>query len=164
MCCLVIFGFFHSLLCYGTFTHYFSLPLLERRRPLCCSKATPALKTPTPTPPGQPIARYFPPVTQKSPPPRFPHESSLTEGQLGGWDHTRGEGAQEVEQGFRYINPRATVVTHSLTQNHHGPRQSLTHTATSQLVMEKNFCCKEGSSFPTNGKAFQDNTVKSTVN
>lgn len=66
-----------------------------------------------------------------------PQESSLTEGRLGGWDHTRGEGAQEVEQGFRYINPRATVVTHSLTQNRHSPQQSLTHTATSQLVVKK---------------------------
>lgn len=100
----------------------------------------------------------------KSPPlPRpNPHESSLTEGQLGGWDHTRGEGAQEVKQGFRSINPRPTVVTHSLTQNGHGPRQSLTHTATSQMVVKKKkkrICCKEGSTFPTNGKAFQDSAV-----
>lgn len=50
--------------------------------------------------------------------------------------HQGGEGAREVEQGFRYINPRATVVTHSLTRIHPSSLQTLTHTATSQLVMQ----------------------------
>lgn len=111
----------------------------------------PVLKTPTPTPPGQPIARYFPPVTQ-TPPPPTPHWSSLMEGRLGGWDHTRGEGAQEVERGFCYINPRATVVTPSLAQNHHGPWQSLTCTATSQLDMKKSFAAKKVQVFQQMGK------------
>lgn len=47
-----------------------------------------------------------PPPSPPQPPQPPHHESSFTEGQLGGWDHTRGEGTQEVEQGFRYINPQ----------------------------------------------------------
>lgn len=165
MCCLVIFGFFsfsssvlwhiHTLFLPTTAGEASSTLLFQGH---ACSQNTHTHS------PRSANCTVLSTCHSKVPPARFPHESSLTEGQLGGWDHTRGEGAQEVEQGFRYINPRATVVTHSLTQNHHGPRQSLTHTATSQLVMKKNICCKEGSSFPTNGKAVQDNTVKSTVN
>lgn len=180
MCCLVIFWgvFFILLICAMAHLHTIS----PQR---CCRGVVhiavprprhwlPALQTPTPTPPGQPIARYFPPVTQKSPPRPPPppphHESSLTEGRLGGWDHTRGEGTQEVEQGFRYINPRATVVTHSLTQIAALGRPWLTQLRHSRSWKKKEFAAKKVQVFQPMGKhsrttqCLVQSDLKSTIN
>lgn len=102
MCCLVIFGFFILFFCvYSLHTispyHYcrgvvhFAVP-----RP---HHWLPALITPTPTPPGQPIARYFPPVTHSPPPPmsqawqRVGWEDGTTSGGRGHWGWSRGSAA-----------------------------------------------------------------------
>lgn len=149
MCCLYL-GIFHPLLlCYGTFTHYFSPALLQRCRPRCCSKATPLAGCSQNTHTHSPrsanctvLSACHSKVPPLQPPtPRRHHHPIMSQAlrRVGWEDGTTpgGRGHKRWSRGSATLTPRATVVTHSLTRNHQGPRQALTHTATSQSVMKK---------------------------
>lgn len=133
-CCLILFGVFHPLLlCHGRVSlcpaAEVSSTLLFQVRSIGCLLS----KQPHPLSlPSQWQGTFNPSLKSLSSP--WVKLDRRSVGRMG--PHQRGEGAQEVERGFRYINPRATVVTHSLTQIHPSSSQTLTHTAASQLVMQ----------------------------